>query len=459
MKEGMDAFIVQVAQDAGSLGMQVADIVGHLGDVGQTLQNQARSFASLEVMADDVSQANACIGLAITRARNAGAQAQRMTDTSQVTIDQALVSVRALLQAVELIVGEAVGLETSLHHISRITDMIAAISRQTNLLALNATIEAARAGEAGRGFAVVAQEVKALARQASTATNDIRSMVQELSGKLAKLAGHAEDSHRLAASARDATDTIGVTAATTAKALKSIDAGAGEIADAASRIEGGIVQFVGCVLGLSKSVETSNTSMTEITRRTDTLLKMSENLIGLTVAAGVEGPDTRYVHLAVDTANALSTHLETALAQGDITMGALFDEDYRPLAGTDPLQYQTSFSPLLGTVGELMDKATASDNQIVATAVFDRNGYMASAPRKLCQPQRAGDSAWNTENSRIWRLYKDRTATKACCNRADFLVQTYRRDLGGHYQLMKDASSPIIVAGQHWGAVRVVYRS
>ena len=52
-----------------------------------------------------------------------------------------------------------------------------AIAHQTQLLALNATIEAARAGDAGRGFAVVAGEVKTLARQAATNSEDMRNVV------------------------------------------------------------------------------------------------------------------------------------------------------------------------------------------------------------------------------------------------------------------------------------------
>lgn len=61
--------------------------------------------------------------------------------------------------------------------IGEVTETISNISAQTNLLALNATIEAARAGAAGKGFAVVANEIKELASQTASATEDIKSRV------------------------------------------------------------------------------------------------------------------------------------------------------------------------------------------------------------------------------------------------------------------------------------------
>lgn len=64
--------------------------------------------------------------------------------------------------------------------IGNIIKVITSIAQQTNLLALNATIEAARAGEAGKGFAVVANEVKELAKQTATATEDISKKIEAI---------------------------------------------------------------------------------------------------------------------------------------------------------------------------------------------------------------------------------------------------------------------------------------
>ena len=74
--------------------------------------------------------------------------------------------------------GTMDALGTAAREIGKVTETISAISSQTNLLALNATIEAARAGAAGKGFAVVANEIKELARQTATATEDIKARIE-----------------------------------------------------------------------------------------------------------------------------------------------------------------------------------------------------------------------------------------------------------------------------------------
>ena len=123
------------------------------------------------------------------------------------------------------------------------------IARQTTLLALNSTIEAARAGVAGRGFAVVATEVKALAVQTQSATEEISKKIDALQKDAA---GSVDAVHRIAqaiegdparclenvngavAEQNETTSQMSENAATTSQFIVSVGDNAAEI-DSATR--------------------------------------------------------------------------------------------------------------------------------------------------------------------------------------------------------------------------------
>ena len=110
-------------------------------------------------------------------------QVSTHSDKAQEISDKAVSEVNAVSEAVSAL-GKAAT------EIDEVTDVIRDISEQVNLLALNATIEAARAGEAGKGFAVVAQEIKDLAHQTSTATNQANEKLRWIQARSTDLVGN-----------------------------------------------------------------------------------------------------------------------------------------------------------------------------------------------------------------------------------------------------------------------------
>ncbi|TDQ85513.1 methyl-accepting chemotaxis protein [Dongia mobilis] len=169
--------------------------------------------------------------------------------------------------------------------------------------------------------------------------------------------------------------------------------------------------------------------------------------------------DEPYMKLADEVAGAASAALDQALRERAITPEALFDVDYEPIAGTDPLQVMARHTELVERLfPPLIEPPLGRDARIVFCCVIDRKGYIAAHNKKYSLPQKPGETLWNMANSRNRRIYTDRAGTMA--GRATrTLVQTYARDMGGgKFVVLKEIDAPIQAGGRHWGAVRLALK-
>ena len=143
---------------------------------------------------------------------------------------QAVALIEQIVEAVNVAAEEVRTLAAESGRIGEIVDQIEGIAAQTNLLALNATIEAARAGESGKGFAVVAAEVKNLATQTGKATEDIRTRIESLRGKMSGIVGTMEKGADAVAQGRAAVTSVGGQLENIASRFGSLSANMAEIA-------------------------------------------------------------------------------------------------------------------------------------------------------------------------------------------------------------------------------------
>ena len=122
---------------------------------------------------------------------------------------------------------------------------------------------------------------------------------------------------------------------------------------------------------------------------------------------------------------------DRALRSREITLEALFDANYSPIAGSNPQQFRNHaldfFEKILPPIQEPI---LAQDQSIVFCAAVDRNGYLPVHNKIYSQPQ-GSDPNWNNANSRNRRIFDDPTGLAAARNIKKFLVNTYPRELGG----------------------------
>jgi len=127
--------------------------------VSNSAQQVSQNLQTVATGAEEMGGSIREIAKSATEAAKIAASAVRVAETTTATVSK---------------------LGDSSTEIGQVIKAITSIARQTNLLALNATIEAARAGEAGKGFAVVANEVKELAKETATATEEISGRIEAI---------------------------------------------------------------------------------------------------------------------------------------------------------------------------------------------------------------------------------------------------------------------------------------
>jgi len=431
-----DDVVRRVASKVSNIGRDAAEARGVIEDTQRVVVAQVEALHALTDQLDAVQGAQAAIGQATGASLEAVARARAV---------------------VVQVASEVAGIVQVLHEVAAAAGDITQIALQTRLVAFNASVEAKRAGEAGRGFGVVADAVKDLAGRVEVSSKTIMGTLAQLDQRIEAFSRDIRIDERGATGA--AGGSASVPKGAIHRAFADVETDVQRINVAAEDSRGICLSVSKRTGALGQDMQAAMIGLDAAMACSERFLKVSEHLIDELASSGIATEDTPYIEAAQRVASEVGRALEQALARGEISESDLFDEDYRAIPNTRPQQHLTRFVALTDKLlPEIQEPMLSFSPKVAFCISADRNGYIATHNRKYCQPQR-GDLTWDTANSRYRRIFNDRTGLASARNTRPFLLQTYRRDMGGgKHLLMKEASAPITVAGRHWGGLRLAYQ-
>jgi len=434
--------IVRLSSSAREMGAIISTQVAGAAQQAAAVQEVTTTAEEIAVTARQIT-ANSLTVESMAEATSENCQTGtgdmvKATDGMKVLRDQ----VQNIAESMLLLGGQS-------QKIGGIVEIIDEISDQTNLLALNAAIEAAGAGEAGKRFTIVAKEVRRLAERTVDATRQIKQLVESIQ--------------------KSTNSTVMVTE----EGLKAVDH-ASALVEKVQHSFGSILSMVDETLRASKEIALSTQQQTSAceqlaetmnevrdvaqqaaagSRETEMAVNELSDLAEQLKLLMEDEIESKGKSAAANGARQMEKVLADALQSGRLSLGDVFDENYQPIAGTDPPKFHTRYDSYCDEMIQDLEDDFLRDGQVMYAVLADRNGYVPTHHRKNSLPL-TGDLEKDRVGNRTKRMFNNPVELAAARNTAGVLVQVYFRDTG---EKLWDISAPVVVNGRHWGAFRVGY--
>ncbi len=176
-------------------------------------------------------------------------------------------------------------LGSAANKIGKMSETITNISTQTNLLGLNATIEAARVDKAGKGFAVVANEIKNLANETTSATEQIKDNIEWIQGSTSSTIDDNKEVAKIIKEVNEIVNNISSAVEEQTGTISQINTNVAEGAEAVQKVSSNIANTSASSLeiaqeinGVNQSISNVSTNSTSIAKNSKKLSKLSDEL-------------------------------------------------------------------------------------------------------------------------------------------------------------------------------------
>jgi methyl-accepting chemotaxis protein len=451
--------INEVARNCGSLAIECSDVAGYVAGVNERISANLAMLDSLEDVTTRLLADQAQVSDSTDEARVLAEQARGKLDQGRAAIEDTIQVFSVLTDLVVQLGERMAGFAGAMAQVQKVSSSIETIASKTNMLALNATIEAARAGEAGRSFAVVAAEVKKLAHDTRAATAEIGGTIASLTREAAAVTSEIQTGVEQSRVAQSSFTRINDTVRDVADIVALVDRQTDGIAQSTSHIQASVDSVKSGLSSFAADARANGGQLQETQERLTKLELCANEMLDRLASSGVRIDDTPFIELAQAAAREIHSIIEAGIARGEVAFDEVFDTDYVPMPGTNPVQYEVRFCDFADAhVRPVLDRLMREESRLIATALTDVNGYLPTHISERSQPQSA-DPEWNAAYCRNRRNFLDDITRRAIVSEKDAMLATYSMGFSkGAHLAVKNVFVPLWVRGRRWGNFELAYR-
>jgi methyl-accepting chemotaxis protein len=447
-----------VARSCGSLSIECSDVAGYVNDVSQRIGAHLKALDGLEEVTTRLLADQARVSDSTDEARLLSEQAKAKLEAGREAIEQTIAGFKGLTDLVVELGDRMAGFASAMNQVQSVSSTIEGIARKTNMLALNATIEAARAGDAGRSFAVVAAEVKKLAHDTRAATSQIGLTISELTREAGAVTSEIKTGVERSRAAQKGFGQIHETVREVSEIVGMVDRQTEGIAHSTNLIQNSVDRVKASLTDFAEDARENGGALGVAQQRLSKLEMLSATMLDTLANSGAEIDDTPMIILAQDAMRCIAEVVERGVREGTIALDQVFDRQYVPIPGRNPVQYDNRFCDFADLhIRPLLDRYKLKDSRILGSAITNVDGFLPTHLSERCNVP-GPDPVWNDANCRNRRIFMDEQTRAAIESDKPAMLLTYRMELGDRAYPVKNVFVPLFINGRRWGNFELAYR-